>query len=73
MDKRRLGRTDLETEPVIFGCNVLGWTLEENDAFRVLAWAFGIPGLILSYVSSAMYLPIALRALDEGRAARAAA
>ena len=36
MDKRRLGRTDLETEPVIFGCNVLGWTLEENDAFRVL-------------------------------------
>ena len=44
-----------------------------DDAFRVLAWAFGIPGLILSYVSWAMYLPIALRALDEGRAARAAA
>ena len=36
MDKRKLGRTDLEVEPVIFGCNVLGWTLEENDAFRVL-------------------------------------
>ena len=36
MDKRRLGRTDLEIEPVIFGCNVLGWTLEENEAFRVL-------------------------------------
>lgn len=36
MDKRKLGRTDLEIEPVIFGCNVLGWTLEENEAFRVL-------------------------------------
>jgi aryl-alcohol dehydrogenase-like predicted oxidoreductase len=36
MDKRKLGRTDLVIEPVIFGCNVLGWTLEESDAFRVL-------------------------------------
>ena len=36
MDKRRLGRTDIEIEPIIFGCNVLGWTLEEADAFRVL-------------------------------------
>lgn len=36
MDKRRLGRTDLEIEPIVFGCNVLGWTLEEADAFRVL-------------------------------------
>jgi aryl-alcohol dehydrogenase-like predicted oxidoreductase len=36
MDKRRLGRTTLEIEPVIFGCNVLGWTLEESEAFRVL-------------------------------------
>ena len=36
MDKRRLGRTDISIEPVIFGCNVLGWTLAESDAFRVL-------------------------------------
>jgi aryl-alcohol dehydrogenase-like predicted oxidoreductase len=36
MEKRKLGRTDLEIEPVIFGCNVLGWTLEESEAFRVL-------------------------------------
>jgi aryl-alcohol dehydrogenase-like predicted oxidoreductase len=36
MDQRKLGRTDLEIEPVIFGCNVLGWTLEESEAFRVL-------------------------------------
>lgn len=36
MSKRRLGRTDLSIEPMIFGCNVLGWTLEEPDAHRVL-------------------------------------
>jgi aryl-alcohol dehydrogenase-like predicted oxidoreductase len=36
MSKRRLGRTDLSIEPVVFGCNVLGWTLEEQPAFRVL-------------------------------------
>jgi aryl-alcohol dehydrogenase-like predicted oxidoreductase len=36
MSKRRLGRTDLSIEPLIFGCNVLGWTLDEAAAFRVL-------------------------------------
>mgnify|MGYP000972518602 CR=1 FL=1 len=38
----------------------------------VLAWVTAIPGLFCSYVSWAMYLPIGLRALREGRAARAA-
>ena len=33
---RRLGRTDLSIEPLIFGCNVLGWTLDEAAAYRVL-------------------------------------
>src|SRR3569623_1549264 len=36
MPTRRLGRTDLSIEPLIFGCNVLGWTLEESAAFKVL-------------------------------------
>jgi aryl-alcohol dehydrogenase-like predicted oxidoreductase len=36
MDKRRLGRTDLEIEPMIFGCNVLGWTADEAQSFAVL-------------------------------------
>ena len=36
MSKRRLGRTDLAIEPMIFGCNVLGWTIEEAQAFPVL-------------------------------------
>jgi aryl-alcohol dehydrogenase-like predicted oxidoreductase len=36
MEKRRLGRTNLEIEPVIFGCNVLGWTTDEAQSFAVL-------------------------------------
>lgn len=36
MTIRRLGCTDLIIEPLIFGCNVLGWTLDEAAAFRVL-------------------------------------
>ena len=36
MPARRLGRTDLSIEPLIFGCNVLGWTLDEAAAHRVL-------------------------------------
>lgn len=36
MPARRLGRTDLSIEPLIFGCNVLGWTLDESAAHRVL-------------------------------------
>jgi aryl-alcohol dehydrogenase-like predicted oxidoreductase len=36
MTKRRLGRTDLYFEPLVFGGNVLGWTLDEAAAFIVL-------------------------------------
>ena len=36
MGARKLGRTELAIEPLIFGCNVLGWTLEQDAAFRVL-------------------------------------
>ncbi|MDR3471476.1 MAG: aldo/keto reductase [Devosia sp.] len=36
MTQRRLGRTDLSFEPLVFGGNVLGWTLEEAEAFKVL-------------------------------------
>ncbi|HEX4297991.1 MAG TPA: aldo/keto reductase [Devosia sp.] len=36
MTKRRLGRTEMTIEPLVFGGNVLGWTLEEADAFKVL-------------------------------------
>jgi aryl-alcohol dehydrogenase-like predicted oxidoreductase len=36
MTRRRLGRSDLMFEPLVFGGNVLGWTLEEAAAFKVL-------------------------------------
>ena len=36
MSKRRLGQTDLEIEPLVFGGNVLGWTIDEPTAFKVL-------------------------------------
>jgi aryl-alcohol dehydrogenase-like predicted oxidoreductase len=36
MSKRQLGRSGIEIEPLIFGGNVLGWTLEETAAFDVL-------------------------------------
>ncbi len=36
MTKRRLGRTELFIDPLVFGCNVLGWTLEESAAHTVL-------------------------------------
>lgn len=48
-------------------------TVSWADTAEVLAWATGIPGLVLSYVSWAMYAPLGLRALREGRADRAAA
>jgi aryl-alcohol dehydrogenase-like predicted oxidoreductase len=36
MDTRRLGRSELFIEPLVFGCNVLGWTVSEDDAPKVL-------------------------------------
>jgi aryl-alcohol dehydrogenase-like predicted oxidoreductase len=36
MQKRRLGNTDLYTAPIVFGGNVLGWTLNEKESFAIL-------------------------------------
>lgn len=36
MRKRRLGRTDLEIAPLVFGGNVFGWTVDEPTAFQLL-------------------------------------
>ncbi|HEX7133190.1 MAG TPA: CDP-alcohol phosphatidyltransferase family protein [Iamia sp.] len=41
-----------------------------RDEARVLAWGFAVPGLVLGYIALALYVPIGLRALREGRAAR---
>ena len=36
MQRRPLGRSELIVEPLVFGGNVLGWTLPEDEAFAVL-------------------------------------
>ncbi len=36
MERRKLGKSDIEIAPVMFGGNVLGWSLPEPEAFRVL-------------------------------------
>lgn len=43
-----------------------------SGLFGALAWVFAIPGLVLSYVAAATYVPLGSRALREGRADRAA-
>ena len=40
------------------------------DVFRAFGWLCAIPGLALSYLSAAQYVPLGLRALRAGRAAR---
>jgi len=41
-----------------------------SDVWRVLAWLCVIPGLVLSWYAAITYLPLARRALRDGRAAR---
>jgi aryl-alcohol dehydrogenase-like predicted oxidoreductase len=36
MEKRRLGRSDLEVAPLAFGGNVFGWTADEATTFQLL-------------------------------------
>lgn len=36
MQKRRLGRTELEIAPLVFGGNVFGWTADEKTSFDLL-------------------------------------
>lgn len=36
MDRRPLGRSELVTEPWVFGGNIFGWTVDQNSGFRVL-------------------------------------
>jgi cardiolipin synthase len=47
-------------------------TFRIATAFDVLAWGFAIPGLVLSYWAAALYIPIGVKALREGRARRTA-
>lgn len=48
--------------------STIGWA----DTARVIAWVTAIPGLTFSYIAWALYLPMGMKALGEGRADRAA-
>jgi phosphatidylglycerophosphate synthase len=43
--------------------STLGW----RDTAEPLAWVFAIPGLVLGWYAAITYLPLARRALREGR------
>nr|WP_321458275.1 aldo/keto reductase [uncultured Cohaesibacter sp.] len=36
MEKKALGNTGFEIAPIVFGGNVFGWTLDEQESFRIL-------------------------------------
>jgi aryl-alcohol dehydrogenase-like predicted oxidoreductase len=44
MDMRRLGNSNLEIAPLVFGCNIFGWTADEATSFTLLD-AFVASGL----------------------------
>lgn len=44
-----------------------------SGLFTVLAWCCAIPGLACSYYAAALYVPMGLRALREGRMSRSTA
>lgn len=46
--------------------------ISSHRVFEVLAWATGIPGLVLAYYTVWQYVPLARGALAEGRARRRA-
>ena len=41
-----------------------------DEAFTVMAWVFGLPGLAIAWWAAFTYLPVARRALVEGRTDR---
>ncbi|GGG99656.1 aldo/keto reductase [Pedobacter zeae] len=36
MEKRTLGKTDLNIAPIVFGGNVFGWTIDQQKSFEIL-------------------------------------
>lgn len=52
----------------LFSTADISWT----SLARFIAYGWALPGLVLSYAAAAMYIPIGLKALREGREGRAA-
>ena len=36
MEQVQLGRSGIAVPPVIFGCNIFGWTVDKAQTFRLL-------------------------------------
>ncbi len=51
----------------LLGDGAAGW----QEPIRVIAWVTGIIGLTLAWIAAGSYVPVARRALAEGRRARA--
>ena len=48
------------------GDEQLGW----RDTAHALGWAFAVPGILLSWYALALYVPLAIQALRDGRETR---
>jgi cardiolipin synthase (CMP-forming) len=51
----------------LLGHGTAGW----QEPIRVIAWITGIVGLALAWIAAASYIPVARRALADGRTGRA--
>lgn len=40
MQQKNYGTSDIKVSPIIFGGNVLGWTLDEKQSFEILDYFF---------------------------------
>src|SRR6195952_163500 len=50
MEKRQLGKTDLQVFPIMFGGNVFGWTIDEKQSFEILD---GFAGAGFNFIDTA--------------------
>jgi cardiolipin synthase (CMP-forming) len=50
----------------LLGYGTAGW----QEPIRIVAWITGITGLTLAWIAAASYIPVARRALTDGRRAR---
>jgi cardiolipin synthase (CMP-forming) len=50
----------------LLGYGTAGW----QEPIRIVAWVTGITGLVLAWIAAGSYIPVARRALAEGRQAR---
>jgi cardiolipin synthase (CMP-forming) len=57
--------------PLFLAADDPGLAQRTQDILRLAAWAFAVPGLVLSAIAFVGYFPEGMRALRDGRAAKA--